>query len=229
MSTWTAVDSSFPLATCSYSFGPGEANSLLVGIDGGVAVISPPCRVPDSVLDAAAAFGPVKALVASNAFHHMGLPAWKKRFPDAKVFAPAQAVARVTKQSGLPDIAPLAELKSLTGPRVDIIDMPHYKTGEVLVRARTASGNVWYITDILMNMPKMPRGPVGMLFKWTGSGPGFKFNNVAAFLMVKDKPALKRWLIGQVEEAPPSTIVSCHGDNVQLSDPLAQLREVIQA
>ena len=192
MTTWTSIDAAVPMATCPYSFGSGMAQSLLIGIDGGVAVVSPPCKVDDSVLEAAAAFGPVKALVASNSYHHLGLPAWKKRFPDAKVFAPAQSVARVSKQSKLSGIAPLAEAAKLTGPNVELFDMPHYKSGEVLVRARSAHDSVWYATDIVMNLTPAPPGPIGALFRWTGSAPGFKFNNLASFLMVKDKRALEQ-------------------------------------
>jgi hypothetical protein len=228
MSTWTSVDASFPLATCRYSFGPGEATSLAIGIDGGIAIVSPPCRVPDAAYEEAAALGPIKALVASNAYHHLGLAPWKQRFPDAKVFAPAQAIARVSKQSGLTGIAPLSELAPMAGPRVDMFDMPHYKSGEVLVRARTAQGCVWYTTDILMNLPTTP-GLFGFIFKVTGSAPGFKFNNFASLIMVKSKPALKRWLIERAEEDPPTTIVSSHGDVVRLSEPMAQLRSVISA
>lgn len=47
MTTWNIVDTSFPIATYEYSFGPGLANSLAVGIDGGIAIVSPPCRVVD--------------------------------------------------------------------------------------------------------------------------------------------------------------------------------------
>ena len=46
-------------------------------------------------------YGAVRALIASNAFHHLGVPEWKSRFPDAAIFAPAQAIARVEKQSKL--------------------------------------------------------------------------------------------------------------------------------
>jgi hypothetical protein len=82
-SGWKQLGPDPLIAICDYSFGHGTAKALAVGVDGGVIVVSPPCRVADSVLDAVAAFGSVRALVASNAFHHMGLPAWKARFPDA--------------------------------------------------------------------------------------------------------------------------------------------------
>ena len=58
--TWTTVDASFPLATFEYSFGPGLASSLAVGIDGGIAIVSPPCNVSEAVFEGAEKLGPVK-------------------------------------------------------------------------------------------------------------------------------------------------------------------------
>jgi hypothetical protein len=220
------------LWTFGYSFGSGTANALVVGIDGGLAVVSPPCNVPDSAYDAVQAKGEVKALVASNSFHHLGLPAWHRRFPQAALFAPAQSVARIEKQSGLSGVRPLAELGELSGPRVDFIDLPHYrgKMGELLLRARTDAGCVWYATDILMNIPYLPAlSVVGMLFRMTGTGPGFHFGNLPAMLMVRDRPALKRFLLDTAQQDPPALLVPSHGDPLKLGTDLAELRAALGA
>jgi hypothetical protein len=47
----------------------------------------------------------VRALIATNAFHTLGIASWKARFPDASVFAPAQSLARVTQVSGTGDLS----------------------------------------------------------------------------------------------------------------------------
>ena len=91
---WKVFDAHTPILTCEYSFGPGTAISLAVGGKDGLVVVSPPCRVAADVFEALSRHGPVRALVASNAFHHLGLPEWKARFPEAVVFAPAQSGLR---------------------------------------------------------------------------------------------------------------------------------------
>ncbi len=227
---WEVLDAAFPLWTWPYSFGSGRANALAIGIEGGLAVVSPPCNVPDAAYDAVREKGPVKALVASNAFHHLGLPAWKQQFPEAAVFAPAQSLARIEKQSGLSGIRPLAELAPIAGPRVDFIDLPHFKDklGEALVRARTDAGCVWYTTDILMNIPELPvLSAFGVLFRLTGTAPGFRFGNLPAMLMVRDKTALKRFLMETAEQDPPSLVVTAHGVPARLQQPMAELRAVL--
>ena len=190
-------------------------------------VVSPPCRVAAGGQDDLSRFGPVRALVASNAFHHMGLAQWKARFPEAAVFAPAQSIARVERQTKLAGIRPLADAASVTGPRLELIDMPHYKTGEVLVRITTDRGLVWYVTDIVMNMPTLPSHPLAKaLFRLSGSAPGLKFNNIAPLFMVQDKAALKRWLTAQMDKAPPRWVIPTHGDIVDCASNPDALRNL---
>ena len=215
---WQVFDAKMPILTYAYSFGPGVCNALAVGGQDGLLIVSPPCRVDPTVLDDLAAYGPVRALVASNAFHHLGLPAWKARFPDAAVFAPAQAIARVEKQTKLSGIRPLAEAASIAGPRVELVDMPYYKTGEVLVRMTTERGIAWYVTDIVMNLPVLPRHPlVRFMFSASGSGPGLKYNNIAPLFMVKDRKALRRWFADEFRRNPPRWLITAHGDVVDFT------------
>jgi hypothetical protein len=147
----------------------------------------------------------------------MGLAEWKERYPEAEVFAPAQSIARVQRQSGVQGIRPVEQAHAIAGPHLDLVDMPHYKTGEVLIRIATAQGLVWYVTDIIMNMPALPHHPIArFVFKLTGSAPGLRFNNVAPIFMVKDKAALRRWLIAEATEKPPRWLIPAHGDIVDL-------------
>jgi len=87
---WKVFDAGIPILTYSYSFGPGTANALAVGVAGGLVIVSAPYRVAGRVFEDLRPYGPVRALVASNAFHHMGIPEWSRRFPDAAVFAPGR-------------------------------------------------------------------------------------------------------------------------------------------
>jgi hypothetical protein len=212
---WKIFDAQTPILVCEYSCGPGRANALAVGGKGGLIVVSPPCGVGDGVFDDLSQYGPVRALVASNAFHHLGLPEWKTRFPEADIFAPAQSIKRVKKQSKLSGIRPLSDAAPVAGSRVELIDMPHYKTGEVLVRITTDRGLVWYVTDVIMNLRELPRQPLmRTLFRLSGSAPGLKFNNIAPLFMVRNKRALRRWIANEFRSSQPSWLIATHGDVV---------------
>ena len=215
---WRKLESDPLIAVYAYSFGPSTVNALAVGIGDGVMIVSPPCRVDESVFSAAAELGHVRALVAPNAFHTLGLAAWKRRFPDAVVFAPAQSIARVSARSGVSGIRPLADAARVCSDRVTLIDMPHYKTGEALVRIRAPRGLVWYVTDVILNLPKIPAHPVAWLaFGLSGSAPGLRLHRVAPLVMVRDRAALWRWLRSEIELEPPSLLIPAHGEIVDLA------------
>ena len=215
---WNVFDPSLPILTYEYSFGPGTATALAVGGEGGLIVVSPPCRVGAGVLDDLSRYGAVRALIAPNGFHYMGLAQWCERFPDVPVFAPAQAIERLRRRTGLSGIRPLSEAVSIAGSRIDLVDMPHYKTGEALVRVMSGRGLVWFVTDVVVNLPVLPGHPVAKwLFKLSGSAPGLKFNNLASLVMVQDKKALKRWLAAQIAAAPPAWLIPSHGDVMELA------------
>jgi hypothetical protein len=223
-STWTVVEPSLPALTLTYSLGPVIATSLALVVEGGVVLVSPPCNVADAVYTDLGQHGPLRALVAPNAFHSTGLAPWRERHPDVPIFAPAQSIARLEKSTKITGIRPVAEAAGRIGDRAEIIDMPHYKTGEILVRWRGEGGWVWYVTDVAMNLPVVPKGLFGLIFKWTGSCPGFRRNAVAAMFMVKDKRALYGWLAEQADKTPPALIVPAHGDLLRPSDPAGTIR-----
>ena len=227
---WRVFDASMPVLTYTYPFGPGLANALAVGGSSGLLVVSAPRRVGQGVFEDLLRFGRVRALIASNAFHHMGIAEWKRRFPDAQVYAPAQSIERVERHARISGVRPLADAAALAGENVELIDMPYYRTGELLARLRTARGRAWYVTDIITNMAELPRHPVfGLVYKLSGSGPGIKLNNLASLFMVRDKAALKRWLFRELEEAPPEWLIPAHGEIAHLKTDLAPLRRAFAA
>ena len=214
---WKVFDGDTPVLTYLYSFGPGMASALAAGGADGMIVVSPPLRVGSGVKDDVAKYGPVRALVASNAFHYMGIREWKAHFPVAQIFAPAQSIRRIERQTRLSGIRPLADAVSITGPHLELIDMPHYRTGEVLVRIETSRGPAWYVTDVLLNMTSLPSHPlIKLLFRLSNSAPGLKYNNLAPLFMVKDRAALRRWLSSEFNRKPPRWLIPAHGDIVDL-------------
>ena len=228
-SGWTVVDATLPVLVYEYTFAPGaHSNTLAVGGPEGLVVFSAPSRPKDEAFAELETHGKVRALVAPNAFHHLGLPAWKARYPDASVFAPAQSVARVEKKTKIQGIRPISEAAALVGPAVTLTDMPFYRTGEVLVRITTATDLIWYLTDLVLNMPELPKPfPIHQLFKWTKSGPGLRPNGVGPVFMVKDRPALYRWMREEIRKAPPTMLLPCHGPKVVLDPPGKQLLDIL--
>jgi hypothetical protein len=224
---WTVFDDGTPVLTYTYKVGPATSTALAVRGDDGLIVLSPPRGVPQSAYDDLERYGEVRALVASNAFHHLGIPAWKARFPGAAIFAPEQAVARVREKTRIDAISPLALAAPICGPHLELIDMPYYRTGEVLAKLSTSRGRAWYVVDIMLNVRRMPRNPLfNVLFRMTGSAPGLRWNKIGPTLMVKDKRALKRWIREEFDKAPPRWIITTHGEIVDTVEERKPIREL---
>jgi len=227
--SWVALATDPWTATFEYSFGAGSATALAVDVGGGLLVASPPCRVATDAFEALAACAPVRALVATNAYHTLGLAPWKARFPDAAVFAPPQSLQRVTKVSGIGGIRPLGEAAALTGERVALIELPYFRSGEALIKIRAAEGLLWYVTDIILNLPRLPPNPLfAMLFKLSNSAPGLRLNRIAPLFMVRDRPALWQWLAAEARRDRPRWLVPAHGDTLDLTATPTRLEKLFR-
>ena len=209
--SWNVFDPELPVLTYEYSFGLGTANALAVGAESGLIIASPPYRAPAATFEELTQYGTVRGLIATNAFHFMGIAEWKERFPLAEVYAPEQSIDRVQRKTKLA-VKPLAHVRAIAGLHVDFIDMPHYRTGEALIKIRTSRGLTWYVTDIILNIQELPKNPLlKFLFTFSGSAPGLRYNNVGPRFMVRDLPALKKWLDDEYAKDPPRWLIPAHG------------------
>jgi hypothetical protein len=221
MTQWQAVEGTTNILTYEYSFGPGLARTFAVLGPKGWVVVGPACGGDEGLYKALEERGKIAAIVAPNAYHNMGVRPWHERFPEAGLFAPAQSIARVEKKSGVEGVKPVAAAADLCGDALELIDMPYYKTGEVLVRAPSSAGAIWHVTDIIFNWQSLPPGfIVKLLFNvLTDSAPGFKLAGPPGWFMMKDKRSVYRWVKEQAQKAPPVRIVPSHGVDVVLDPP----------
>lgn len=230
---WTILDRARGVWIHEYAFTrEGLANCVAVRMpEGKVLVLSPACGLPEGAFQDLDELGPVGAIVATNGFHHLGLPPWRKRFPDARCFAPTNAAARIAKKN--PDAGPLESfdaLASLLGDDVVVRDAPNSKCGEMWAMVKGSEGYLWFVSDILANLPALPSGLVPrLLFKWTKSAPGYRVFNLALQFMVKDKRAVLRALLDDLAKYPPHVVIPAHGAPLTGPETATQTRTVLQA
>lgn len=212
---WTVVDREAGVLALSYPFrGSATATTFVAAMPGRkLLVVSPATKVSDAAFAELSEFGEVAALVANNGFHHLGQAEWRKRFPEARCFAPPEAAARIRRKNpAIGAFESLDALANMTGSSVGFRLVPNTKLGESWFWAKTATGYAWYTSDVLANMSKLPPFPFNLIFKWSGSGPGFRVFGLALKFMVKDKAATLRLLRDDVAAHPPSTLIPAHGD-----------------
>jgi glyoxylase-like metal-dependent hydrolase (beta-lactamase superfamily II) len=223
---WNVIDEERAVLWREYEFNKGAYATTLVfrGTDG-LVVVSPGKGLEGADYDVLSRFGEVRALVANNTFHHLGQGPWRERFPKAESYAAPQALARLRKKAPSVPFRSLDELA--LPPTVKFHVLPGFNNGELLVSVGTRQGSVWYTGDLLTNIQTVQKPPVGWLFTWSDSAPGFRLFKLAVWLFVKDKRALKERMTALLAEDPPAIIVPAHGPAVTTANLAAETRAQI--
>ncbi len=225
---WKVLDGEAGILYREYEFTRGAYATTLVfrGVDG-LVVVSPTAGLDARSYDALEEFGKVRALIASNSFHHFGQRAWRARFPEAESYCPPGAVAALRKKvAGVP-FRPLPEL--VLPSHVVWEDAPGFKTGETFLSIGSKTrGSIFFAGDLLANIQRTPGPPMSWLFSLTGSAPGFRLFRMAAWVFVKEKKVLREWLLARLDQLPPTIVVPAHGPPVDASDVAEQARAQIR-
>ena len=229
--SWRVIDERLPVLWREYSFGPGMATTLVIGIGARkLLAVSPGWKLGDAAHDDLRAYGEVTALVSPNRFHHLGIEEWLKRWPGAQAYAGDQSLHRLNRKCSAGAVfKPLSQLPALPGG-IYIDNPPGMKNTDLVLRVNTAQGWVWYINDLLMNMRELPRNPVARLMvAVAGMKKGLCAPRMARMLNVREKKVVGDWLRGELEARPPAVAVFGPGDPLSGQDVGAKLKRVIQA
>lgn len=212
---WTILNADHAVLSREYSFSPGALARTIVARqrDGELLIMSPPNDLNDAALSDLEQFGKVTSIIANNGMHHMGLPLFAGAFPDAKIYAPQEAIARILKkQSELKELLPLTELAGQLTGATKVHLVPGFSIGEAWVTVKTAVGPIWYVGDSCFSMAELPEKFVPrQLFKWAKCAPGLCLNSISNLFFLKDKPQYKNWMLEQLREELPSVLTTAHG------------------
>ncbi len=226
MGEWKAVGTDVWVRP--YDFGGNPINTAVVDMgEGALLVLSPGTGVPESAFAELDAIGTVKALVSPGAFHHMGLPSWSERYPDAGLYGPKSAVAHIAKQH--PTLKPLQDLDALR-PQLSegfvLEEMAGCKHPDVFLALTRDDALTWFTNEVLTNNTAYPGGAIGWAFWLTGNAPGLNVNSLAGMLIRAKKPLVRAYLESQIKAHPPTRLVPMHGaviDDATLGDQIGEV------
>lgn len=185
--------------------------------DGNLAVHSAVCCSAETVA-AIEALGPVRWIIVPSGHHRMDAPAWKARFPDAKVVttpASQKRVAQVVPVDGDYSALPAG---AVTWQVLDGVP------AEGVFLHRAPDDSVTYVfNDAFMNLPDRLPGFKGWVVGAIGSTGGPKVTNTAKWFIVKDRAAYAAHLRRLADTPGLARVVPAHGA-IDTDDPAAALR-----
>jgi hypothetical protein len=197
--------------------------------DGELAVLSPPVGADDAFFAATEALGTVTALVAPNSGHDLGQAAWQARYAKAATFAPAVAVPAIAKaKPKLREMQPLAALASRLPQGATLGDPEGTSSGIMQLAVEGGRERVLFVDEGLSNAPKLlGPAPFRFIFWLTGSGPGIARNKVWWFVFAKDKRAVAKQMLEEIDRLKPTILMPLHGDPIT-GDGVATARALLE-
>lgn len=165
-----------------------ERTMVVARLRSGALVIHSPIALDEASMRELEAWGAPAFIVAPNGGHRLDAPAYKRRYPAARVVCPRGSRARVE------EVVPV-ELTYEEFPtdddsvRLETLRGVGQTEGAMIVRS--IDGVTVVINDSMMNMDAK-KDLLGWLFTTAlGSAPGPRVSRVAKLLWVKDRAALR--------------------------------------
>jgi hypothetical protein len=160
-------------------------------------------------------------LVVPNRGHRLDAPAYKKRYPALRVYAPAggrKGIEEKVHVDGVYEDFPADE-----AVRLEMLHGVKAQEGAMIVTSR--DGVTVVLNDAVMNMDRK-RDPFGFLFTTLlGSAPGPRVSRLAKFLFVDDKKAFRSDLERLADTKDLVRLMVAHEKVAQGPDAAAALRK----
>lgn len=174
-------------------------------------------------------------IVFPNSYHHIGVNAWIKAFKDTSLYASKVAIPQLADK-GFSDtnIQALEEVQPPLPQGYDILFPPGHKAGDIWIRkqhpvnAKNAKTSTWITCDSFLNYDRLSNQPIAKIMqKALGAAPGLKISQVVKWFIMNDRKSFKTWVLAQLDQDQPTTLIPSHGEISH--DPLlpAQIRKVI--
>ena len=157
------------------------------------------------------ALGQPAILIVPNGFHRLDAEAYKRRYPQLRVYCPAASRERVQES-----VAVDGDLSGLPNdPALQVHALGDNKVGEVAFVVSHADGTCSaVVTDVVFNHPHAP-GLSGLLMRLLGSTGSPRITRVARAAIVRD-PKQLAVALRQLAEVPGlCRVVVGHGDPIE--------------
>jgi hypothetical protein len=164
-----------------------KRNMTLARMRDGRLVIHNAVALEPELMQRIESFGTPAILIVPNGYHRLDAPAYKRRYPALRVFAPARSRKKVEEV-----IAVHGSYEDFPGDdAVRLVPLPGTKDAEGAMLVRSQDGLTIVLNDAVFNMDRK-RDFLGWFFTTLmGSAPGPRVSRLAKLTLISDKAALR--------------------------------------
>ncbi len=195
----------------------------VVRLADGRLVVHSPIALDDAGMKELEAWGTPAFIVVPNGFHRLDAPAWKARYPNARVLAPKGSRKRVEQK--LPVDGTVDELPADPGLRV--VPLSGINDGEVALVVTSKDGTSVIVTDAVFNMDRGHKFFDRVMMSLMGSGPGPRVTRIFKMIALKDKAAFRADLEKLAATPNLQRFIVAHGKLASGADAAGTLRAAI--
>jgi len=183
-----------------------KRNMTIARLADGRLVIHNAVALDESAMKELEAWGTPAYLIVPSGIHRLDAPAFKKRYPALKVFAPSGSRAKVSEVVAVD--GSYEDFPSDPDVRFEMLEGMGGLEGAMIVRSKDGVSLV--LNDAVFNMDRK-RDVLGFLFTTAfGSAPGPRVSRLAKLTLVKDKPALRAALERLAKQPGLTRLIVAH-------------------
>jgi hypothetical protein len=166
-------------------------------------------------------WGEIAFIVVPNGIHRLDGPAWKKRYPNAKIVAPVGSKKKIEE----------CVLVDLTYDAFKGDESVHFealggvKDAEGVMIVKSNDGVTVVLNDAVFNMDKKKDFMGNLVTTLLGSAPGPRVSRLGKLLLVKDKKALRADLEKYAALPELTRLIVAHEKVATGADAAAALRQ----
>lgn len=183
-----------------------KRNMTVARLADGRLVIHNAIALDESAMKELEGWGTPAFLIVPSGIHRLDAPAFKKRYPALKVFAPSGARAKVSEVLAVD--GSYEDFPSDPDVRFEMLEGMGGLEGAMFVRSKDGMSLV--LNDAVFNMDRK-RDVLGFLFTTVfGSAPGPRVSRLAKLTLVKDRPALRAALERLAKQPGLTRLIVAH-------------------
>jgi len=192
----------------------------------GAALVYSPTWLGDDTFARVERAGRPAVLVAPNHFHHLSLPRFRAKYPEALVVGGDTALSRL-RARGHHDVEPCSSAAARLPPGVTLFEPAGLKNGETWASVEGDGGPTWLVCDAFHNVVRPVTGLRGPVLRWLRILPGLTTSRLFGFVGIGDRAAFRTWMLEALEKRPPRRMLFCHGATYDGADLAERLRALV--